>query len=134
VADINRHGNLIKAFDVPCSTYGKTTEQAKAIIGDACRTVTDYAAEKQKNLVLETLDFSKKKRQLDNEPGRYARMLSSLPYNKIKETLCSQSHNNTVAVYTVNPAYLSLIGRFKFALQKRRSVHQAAAFVLARRF
>jgi len=134
VTEINRHGNFIKTQNIPCSTYGKNTEQAKAIIGDACKMITQWAVEVQKPIVIEQLNFAQKKQQLDKEMGRYKRMLSSLSYNKIKQTLRSQLFRNGVALYSVNPAYSSLIGRFKFAKQFNLSVHGAAALVIARRY
>lgn len=134
VTEINRHGNFIKTQNIPCSTYGKSTEQAKAIIGDACKVVTQWAITTHKPVVIEQLEFAQKKQQLDKESGRYKRMISSLAYNQIKKTIRSQLFRSGVAVYFVNPAYSSLIGRFKFAKQFNLSVHGAAALVIARRY
>ena len=133
VTEINRHGNFIRTFDVPCCTYGKSTDQSKAIIGDACKLITEEATKSQKPLVIEDLDFSKKKQLLAAESARYSRMISSFSYNKIKETLKSQAIKKSISVYAVNPAYTSLIGRFKFGSRLRLSVHQGAALAIARR-
>lgn len=133
VSEIDKSGNLINTFDVPCSTYGKTTDQAKAIIGDACAHIVTKAQAVNKPIIIEDLDFSKKKQSLDKPNKRYARMISSFSYNLIKQTLKSRALRAGILIYAVNPAYSSLIGRFKFAIPLRLSIHQAAAYVIARR-
>lgn len=135
VAEINRTGNLVHAFSIPLNTYGKSHEQAQALIGDAIKQVVAFAEEKQKPIVIESLDFAKKKRDLKSTHPHYARMLSSFSYSSIIEMLKSRAFRYEVAVFQVNPAYSSVIGRVKFArIYSHISVHQAAAMVIARRF
>ena len=86
-----------------------------------------------KPVVIERLDFKRKKAQLEGESRRYSRMLSSFSYGKIKAYFISRGHRNGVEVFQVNPAYSSVIGRVKFMERYGLTVHQAAALVLARR-
>ena len=60
-------------------------------------------------------------------------MLSSLAYAAIKSGLQSRAFRCGIELFTVNPAYSSVIGRVKFARIYTISVHQAAALVIARR-
>jgi IS605 OrfB family transposase len=133
VAETDRFGNPLRAGSVPLVTYGKTTDQANALIGDACKTIVDHAAATGKPISIERLDFSGKKAALEDESPRYARMLSSLSYNQIKQTLKARAFRLGVEVFEVNPAYSSVIGRTKYAARYGLTVHQAAALVLAQR-
>lgn len=133
VAETDRFGNPVRAWSVPLVTYGKSTGQAAALIGNACKSLVDYAAAVGKPLSIERLDFAKKKAALEDEGARYARMLSSLSYNRIKQTLKARAFRLGVEVFEVNPAFSSVIGRTKYAARYGLTVHQAAALVLAQR-
>ena len=114
-------------------TYGKNTNQAEALIGDAVASVVQYAREVGKPIVIEKLDFRQKKAALEGESRRYSRMLSSFSYGKIKAYFLSRGYRQGVEIYQVNPAYSSVIGRVKFMERYGLTVHQAAALVLTRR-
>ena len=133
VIEADASGNCIKAWRVPMVTYGKSQHQAEAIIGDAVASVVAYAREVGKPIVIEKLDFRRKKSALEGESHRYSRMLSSFSYGKIKAYFISRGYRQGVEVRQVNPAYSSVIGRVKFMERYGLSVHQAAALVLARR-
>ncbi|HUI66593.1 MAG TPA: hypothetical protein VL087_00065 [Nitrospirota bacterium] len=63
---------------MPCITYGKSAEQRNAAIGDAVKSIMAFAVRTRKPLVMEKLDFQKKKSALEEGSPRYTRMLSSL--------------------------------------------------------
>ena len=133
VADTDASGNCINAWRVPLVTYGKNTNQAEALIGDAVASVVRYAREVGKPIVIEKLDFRQKKAALEGESRRYSRMLSSFSYGKVKAYFISRGYREGVEIHQVNPAFSSVIGRVKFMERYGLSVHQAAALVLARR-
>ena len=133
VAETDASGNCINAWRVPLVTYGKNTNQAEALIGDAVASVVQYAREVGKPIVIERLDFRQKKAVLEGESHRYSRMLSSFSYGKIKAYFVSRSYRQGVEIHQVNPAYSSVLGRVKFMERYGLTVHQAAALVLARR-
>ena len=133
VTETDRSGNFVNTFSVPLVTYGKSAHQAEALIGDAVAEVVDYSRQVSKPVVIERLDFRRKKTALEGEsPGR-SRMVSSFSYGKVKAYLLSRGYREGVEVYQVNPAYSSVIGRVKYMERYGLSVHQAAALVLARR-
>ena len=109
VAETDASGNCINAWRVPLVTYGKNTDQAEALIGDAVASVVQYAREVGKPIVIERLDFRQKKAVLEGESHRYSRMLSSFSCGKIKAYFVSRSYRQGV------------------------EIHQAAGLVLARR-
>ena len=133
VAKTDPSGNYLRAWRVPLVTYGKTGHQAEALIGDSVAGVVEHARQAGKPIVIERLDFKRKKAQLEGESRRYSRMLSSFSYGKVKAYLISRGHRNGVEVHQVNPAFSSVIGRVKFMERYGLTVHQAAALVLARR-
>ena len=133
VAETDASGNYLRAWRVPLVTYGRSSHQAEALIGDSVAGVVEHARQAGKPVVIERLDFKQKKAQLEGESRRYSRMLSSFSYGKIKAYFISRGHRNGVEVFQVNPAYSSVIGRVKFMERYGLTVHQAAALVLARR-
>jgi IS605 OrfB family transposase len=134
VSETDRFGNIVNSFNVKFNTYGKSKEQAKAIIGDGVKVVVDYANNKQKPIILERLNFQQKKRDLEQTSAKRARLLSSFAYSTIISMLKSRAFRFGIETYQVNPAYSSLIGRVKFGRIYKISIHQAAAMVIARRF
>lgn len=133
VAETDRFGNPLKSWSVPLVTYGKSKNQADALIGEAIASIVDYAVQVGKPISIEKLDFSQKKAQLEAQGVRYCRMLSAFSYEKIKARFISHAFRTGVIVYQVNPAYSSVIGRVKYAQRYGLTVHQAAALVLAQR-
>ena len=133
VTETDRSGNFVNTFSVPLVTYGKSAHQAEALIGDAVAGAVEYARQARKPLVIERLDFQRKRAALEGESPRRSRMLSSFGYGRMKAYLLSRGYRQGVEVYQINPAYSSVIGRVKFMERYGLSVHQAAALALARR-
>ncbi len=133
-AERDRFGNPVATDGIPCVTYGKTTQQAVAIIEGAAIKRIQHARHVGKPLVLEKRDFTRKKGQLTEEDGaRYARMLSSLSYKKILDARNARAVKEGVAVKMVNPAYTSVLGRINYANRYGLTVHQGAAMAIGRR-
>jgi IS605 OrfB family transposase len=134
LTETDRSGNPISTKVIPFNLYGKSSHQARAIIGDATAEALKVAEEVGKPLVIEDLNFQKKKIELrEKNYGVYSRMLSSFAYGSIITHLKSRAAKRGVAIVQVNPAYTSLIGRVKFAKRYGLSIHQAAALVIGRR-
>jgi IS605 OrfB family transposase len=133
VAETDRYGNLVNHCSIPLVTYGCDRNQADARIGDVIKEVMAFADGKNKPLVVENLSFDKKKAQLEGWGGQMSRMLSSLSYSKILAVLQARAHDAGLEVKKINPAYTSVIGRWKFANRYGVSGHQAAAIAIARR-
>jgi len=134
IAETDHFGNPIAKRTIPLNTYGKTSHQSKALIGDMCKELVKLAKEKGKTLIIEELDFSKKKATLKEQGNtKYARMLSSFSYSAIKNGLTAKAWREGVEVCQVNPAYTSVIGRIKFANRYGLSIHHAAALTIGRR-
>jgi len=134
ITEVDRFGNMLNYKTIPLVTYGLSKNQAKALIGNAVSGLVQWSQETKKPLVLEKLDFQKKKGSLkEHGNSKQSRMLSSLSYNFIIETIKSRSFRFGCEVFQVNPAYTSVIGRVKFSKRYGLSIHHAAAFCIARR-
>ncbi len=134
VTETDRFDNPIKHRAIPLVCYGKDTHQAKALIAETAIQVVNWALISQKPIVLEKLDFQKKKTGL-KETGspKRARMLSSFAYNAIINNIKSRAWRYGVQVEEVHPAFTSVIGRVKFAKRYGLSIHGSAALCIARR-
>jgi IS605 OrfB family transposase len=133
LAELNRCGNFQGGEHIPCMTYGKRREQAKAMVGDAVKQVMAVAVRSRKPLVIERLEFAKKKAALENAGRGRARMLSSFAYRQAIQCLRAAAFRAGVEILEVNPAYTSTIGAVNHAARFGISIHQGAAIAIARR-
>lgn len=133
VAELDRHGNAVRMQRMELPLYGKRTEQAKALIGDAAVALAAWARASGKPVVIEKLDFAKKMTELEASNPAMARLLSSFACNKVRASVRAACFRAGVEVIEVNPAYTSVIGAVNYAQQKGISVHQGAAIAIARR-
>ena len=135
LVETDRAGNPISKQVIPINLYGKSSDQTRAIIGNATASAISYAEKTDKPLVIEDLDFQKKKTELrEKNRGFHSRLLSSFAYQSIITHLKSRAAKKRVHLEQVNPAYTSLIGRVKFARRYGLSIHQAAALTIGRRY
>jgi IS605 OrfB family transposase len=114
-------------------TYGKSSDLAKALIGDAAVSIVEQARQAGKPLVIEKLNFQKKKAELETLNRKQARMLSSFSCNTVASHIKAAAFKAGVEVIDVNPAYTSVIGAVNHAQRNGISVHQGAALAIARR-
>ena len=135
LVETDRFGNPISKKTIPFNLYGKSSDQTRAIIGDAAASAVTLAQETNKPLIIEDLDFQKKKTELrEQSRTSHARMLSSFAYNGFITHLKSRASKKRVLLKQVNPAYTSVIGRIKFARRYGLTIHQAAALTIGRRY
>ena len=59
--------------------------------------------------------------------------MSMFAYNKMISAIKSRAKKMGIAVFEVNPAYTSQIGKIKYMKRFGISIHEAASFVVARR-
>ena len=133
LAELDRSGNYIGGGAIPSVTYGKTRNQANTIVSEAVQRIIEVAVRTRKPVVVERLEFSKKKAALENEGKKRSRTLSSFAYNRTRAQLKSAAHRAGVEVIEVNPAYTSTIGAVNYAPRYGISIHLGAAVAVARR-
>ena len=103
VSETDGDGNWLSSWRVPLVTYGKSSHQAEALIGDAVASVVADARLLGKPIVIEKLDFRQKKSVLEGESPKYSRMLSSFSYGRVKAYLISRGYREGVDVNQVEP-------------------------------
>ena len=126
-------GNLKAIGQIKINVRDKNSNQTKAIIGDAVKTLVTLAHQYECPITVENLDFERKKATMKEEGVRYCRMLSNFAYSCFFDMLNSHAFKHGIEVIKVNPAFSSLIGLTKFMRLYGLSSDTAAALVLARR-
>ena len=129
----DKDGNLKDRGQIRINLKDRSSKQVEATLGDAIKQLVDIASRYRCPIIVEDLDFSKKKASMKEAGVRYSRMLSSFAYSKFGEMLASRSYGGGIELINVNPAYSSLIGLAKFMRLYGLSSDTAAALVLARR-
>ncbi|MEW5932905.1 MAG: IS200/IS605 family accessory protein TnpB-related protein, partial [Bacillota bacterium] len=133
VAQVDRYGNPVAWRHLPLLLHGRRREQVTAALGDAVAEVVAWAKAEGIPIVVEELDFERKRAELRERNPRYARLLSAFSYRKFWVMLHSRAAREGVGVMPRNPALTSVIGEVKFGSGYGLSPHAAAAVAIARR-
>ena len=132
VSETDRYGNLINTFNINYQ-YGKgnqTTNDFQSI----AKNLKDYCLDTGKDLVIERLNFNKKRDTLINKKGKkYNKMLSTLAYSKFDSIITSKCVKNRIFLHKVNPAWTSWIAKQKYCPKMKLNIHSGASYVIARR-
>ena len=132
VSETDKYGNLINTFniDYQYSKGNQTTNDFQVI---ATR-LKDYCLNVGKDLVIEKLNFTKKKDDLISKRGKkYNEMLSTLAYSKFGSIITSKCAKNRIFLHKVNPAWTSWIAKRKYCPKMKLNIHSGASYVIARR-
>ena len=133
--ETDRFGNPIDRKRLSWVSTGKSRNQLKALTGDICKTIIDQAKKTNKPIVIEKLDFQKKKLTLkETSNSRFSRLLSGFAYGLFYTLLIARAYKHGITVHQVNPAFTSVIGRVNYAKRYGLSIHLAAALCIARRY
>jgi IS605 OrfB family transposase len=133
VTDLDRFGNPVASFRVPCVTRGKTRHQSLSALGDAVAQIVSFACCRMKPIIIETLDFEEEKAEVERHGTRRARLLSGFAYAAFHAIISARTYDAGIRLLHVNPAYTSVIGQHAFADRYGLSRHQAAACAIGRR-
>ena len=133
ICETNHSGNYVAShnayFDASKSTFQNIDSLALAV-----KSLVLKAKTTGKPIVMEKLDFSKKKNALKAGYNKKRNVqLSSFAYSKIKYLIQARAKDAGIEVLEVNPAYTSVIGKAKYSRRLGISIHKAAAYAIARR-
>ena len=132
VSETDKYGNLINTFniDYQYSKGNQTTNDFQCI----ATKLKDYCLNTGKDLVIEKLNFTKKKDNLISKRGKkYNEMLSSLAYSKFGSIITSKCVKNRIFLHKVNPAWTSWIAKQKYCPKMKLNIHSGASYVISRR-
>ena len=132
VSETDKYGNLINTFNIDYQ-YSKGNQTTNDFQSIATR-LKDYCLNTGKDLVIEKLDFTKKRDNLISKKGKkYNEMLSTLAYSKFDSIITSKCVKNRIFLHKVNPAWTSWIAKQKYCPKMKLNVHSGASYVIARR-
>lgn len=129
----DHEGNLKQHGQIKIDLENKSSGQTTNILSKAIGQIIEIGVDKECPIVIEKLDFSRKKSRLREHRKRYAKMLSQFAYSKFSDLVHSKARLSAIQVEEVNPAYSSLIGMTKFMSLYGLNSGTSAALVLARR-
>ena len=132
VSETDKYGNLINTFNIDYQ-YSKGNQTKNDFQCIATR-LKDYCLNKGKDLVIEKLNFTKKKDNLISKRNKkYNDMLTSLAYSKFDSIMTSKCAKNRIFLHKVNPAWTSWIAKQKYCPKMKLNIHSGASYVIARR-
>ncbi|GIO23290.1 IS200/IS605 family accessory protein TnpB-related protein [Oceanobacillus sp. J11TS1] len=133
VSNMNEKGQLVASCTIPFDLEKKTTGQAVKIIEAAAIQVVDIAHAEKKPIAMEKLAISPSKVINPYGNKKANRKISMFAYRKMVQAIKARAEKIGVAVFEVNPAFTSQIGKMKYMKRFGISIHEAASFVIARR-
>ena len=131
---ISPDGNKIKFGRIEMDLRNKSSEESNRIICEVVKDICDLCIKYSAALVIEDLDF-KKKRQLlaQSNNKKMNKMISNFAYAKFRNAIKSRCFRQGITLIKVDTHYTSFIGRNKYMRMYGISVHSAASFIIARR-
>jgi len=134
VSEISSDGKLQSLTRYNYLHRGKATKTKTSMLELVSRLVAQ-AVNLGKDIVIEDLvSLDSNKKQEKTTSKNYNRMINSLKFGLFKRCLLSKATKEGVSVHTVNPSNTSKIARESYTDRMKLNVHDAASYVIARRF
>lgn len=134
VSEIDSDGDLKSLTRYNYLHTGKSTKTKTSMLKLVAKLVTQ-AKNIGKDIIIEdlvSLDSNKKQKKTTSKD--YNRMINSLKFGLFKRCLLSKAAKEGVFVHSVNPYNTSKIARKSYTNRMKLNVHDAASYVIARRF
>lgn len=134
VSEINSDGKLRSLTRYTYLHQGKTTKTKTSMLALVSQLVAQ-AVSVGKDIVIEDLvSLDSNKKQEKTTSTDYNRMINSLKFGLFKRCLLSKATKEGVSIQFVNPYITSKIARASYTDRMKLNVHDAASYVIARRF
>ena len=134
VSEIDSSGKLTSLTRYNYLHQGKATKTKTSMLELVSQLVTQ-AVSLGKDIVIEDLvSLESNKKQEKTTSKDYNRMINSLKFGLFKRCLLSKATKEGVSVQVVNPYNTSKIARVSYTDRMKLNVHDAASYVIARRF
>ena len=134
VSEIDSDGDLKSLTRYNYLHTGKATKTKTSMLKLVAKLVTQ-AKNIGKDIIIEdlvSLDSNKKQKKTTSKD--YNRMINSLKFGLFKRCLLSKAAKEGVFIHSVNPYNTSKIARKSYTNRMKLNVHDAASYVIARRF
>lgn len=134
VSEIDSSGKLQSLTRYNYLHQGKATKTKTSMLELVSKLVAQ-AVSVGKDIVIEDLvSLDSNKKQEKTTSKNYNRMINSLKFGLFKRCLLSKATKEEVSVHTVNPYNTSKIAKESYTDRMKLNVHDAASYVIARRF
>ena len=134
VSEINSSGKLRSLTRYNYLHQGKATKTKTSML-ELISKLVSQAVNVGKDIVIEDLvSLDSNKKQEKTALKNYNRMINSLKFGLFKRCLVSKATKEGVSVHTVNPYNTSKIAKECYTDRMKLNVHDAASYVIARRF
>ena len=134
VSEIDSSGKLASLTRYNYLHQGKVTKTKTSMLALVSQLVSQ-AVSLGKDIVIEDLvSLDSNKKQEKSTSKNYNRMINSLKFGLFKRCLLSKATKEGVSVQAVNPYNTSKIARVSYTDRMKLNVHDAASYVIARRF
>ena len=134
VSEINTDGKLQSLTRYNYLHQGKATKTKTSMLELVSKLVSQ-AVNVGKDIVIEDLvSLDSNKKQEKTTSKNYNRMINSLKFGLFKHCLVSKATKEGVSIHTVNPYNTSKIAKASYTDKMKLNVHDAASYVIARRF
>ena len=134
VSEIDSDGNLQSLTRYNYLHKGKATKTKTSMLELVSKLVAQ-AVSVGKDIVIEDLvSLDSNKKQEKTTSTDYNRMINSLKFGLFKRCLLSKATKKGVSVQFVNPYNTSKIAKASYTDRMKLNVHDAASYVIARRF
>ena len=134
VSEIDSSGKLVSLTRYNYLHQGKATKTKTSML-ELVSQLVSQAVSVGKDIVIEdlvSLDSNKKQEKTTSKD--YNRMINSLKFGLFKRCLLSKATKEGVSVQVVNPYNTSKIAKASYTDRMKLNVHDAASYVIARRF
>lgn len=130
IADVSSDGNLVSSETfINNRILYASTHKRDYDIGCLVKEVIQYAKDRNKGIVFEDLKFDKDK----SGSRKWKRKQSNFVWRKFLTLLERKCVEHGVAYKKVNPAFTSIIGKYKYRWMHKITIHESAAYVIGRR-
>ena len=134
VSEINSDGKLQSLTRYNYLHQGKATKTKTSML-DLVSKLVYQAINVGKDIVIEDLvSLDSNKKQDKTASKNFNRMINSLKFGLFKRCLISKATKEGVSIHIVNPYNTSKIAKECYTDKMKLNVHDAASFVIARRF
>jgi IS605 OrfB family transposase len=131
VANVTKDGNLVGTQSLINNRILYAIKEKRDYdIGCLVKKVINYAKKQNKGIVFEDLNF---KREFKTHEKKWNRKKSTFAWKKFINLLERKCIQNNIKYKKVNPAFTSIIGKYKYRWMYKVNIHESAAYVIGRR-
>ena len=130
LCNIDSKGNYLDSKVLHFDLDGKSSNQITKMLEELANEVFEYCREAKKPLIMEDIEKIKFK---DTGSSETNKKLTQFAYDKMVNIITRKFEKEHYAIFKVNPSYTSQQGKIKYMKRFGLSIHQSAAFCIARR-